>query len=88
MKHHFSVTVGSHKYRFEVVPLVGKYAEVDYDKFRVEIDPSVTTGRSKEFQAEVLLHEALHILLPKWTEKKVLKAGKDLARVLATAGVL
>jgi hypothetical protein len=87
MKKDFRVTLNGHRYRVAQVPLDDEYGRVDFDLGRISIDPSIGRG-PLEGQAELLLHEALHVLAPSWKEERVLQAGKDLARLLVTAGVI
>jgi hypothetical protein len=85
MRQKFTATLKRKRYYFimeETEP--DEYARVDYDRKRVSIAPMVNAQKA-EFRIEILIHEALHVLAPEWTEKRVLAAGKDLARLLNTA---
>jgi hypothetical protein len=48
------------------------------DEKIIEIDPRLT-GRK---HLEILIHEALHILNPDWSEKEVIKQSKKLTHLL------
>jgi len=87
MRKKFRVTINGRCYRVVEKKLDGEYGRVDYHLDRITID-STMREKSKEAQAEILLHEAIHIIAPNWKEEKVLRAGKDLARLLVTSGVL
>lgn len=89
MKSKFRVTLNRKRYRVVKDSLEKEKLDgvVDFDLSKITIDNSFSK-RSREAQAEVLLHEALHVIAPGWKEEKVLGAGRDLARMLATAGVL
>jgi hypothetical protein len=85
MRQRFTATIKGKRYYFiveETQP--DEYAIVDYDRKRVSIAP-IVNAKKVEFRVEILIHEALHVLAPEWTEKRVLAAGKDLARLLNTA---
>jgi hypothetical protein len=85
MRQKFTATLRKKRYYFIVEGTEpDEYAAVDYDRRRVSIAPMVNAQKA-EFRAEILIHEALHVLAPEWTEKRVLAAGKDLARLLSTA---
>jgi len=85
MRKKFTATLKKKRYLFiEEEPGPDEYAVVDYNRRRVFIAPFVNSN-DVEFRTEVLLHEALHVLAPEWAEARVLAAGKDLARLLATA---
>jgi hypothetical protein len=45
---------------------------------KIEIDPRLS-GRK---HIEILLHEKIHLQNPEWSETKVLKQSKDLAKFL------
>jgi len=86
MKQKFRATIGRKCYQFCFEePEPDQYAVVDYTLRRVSIAPMVN-DKPQKFRVEILLHEALHVLAPEWKEKKVLEAGRDLARLLVTAG--
>lgn len=51
-------------------------AHIGYNK--IEIDPRL---KGKKY-IEILLHEKLHLLNPEWSETKVLKQSKELAKLL------
>jgi hypothetical protein len=87
MKKDFRVTLNGHRYRVVQIPLDDEYGRVDFDLGRISIDLSIGGGPLGG-QVELLIHEALHVLAPNWKEERVLQAGKDLARMLVTAGVI
>jgi len=84
----FKATLSNRRFRFrQQKTLPELYAEVDVDEGWCSVDP-IINDRSQEFQAELLIHEALHVLAPEWKELRVLNVGKDLARLLVTSGVI
>lgn len=86
MRRRFKASIKGKKYTIAIEsPQPGDYATLDYIDRRVSVDPSVNL-RDARFRVEILLHEAIHVLAPEWGEKRVLRAGKDLSRLLKTAG--
>jgi hypothetical protein len=87
MKKRFTASLNGKRYKVIQTPLGHLWGAVEIEKKLISLDPEMN-HRSDEAKAEILLHEALHVLAQKWTEKRVLRAGKDLARLLVTAGII
>lgn len=85
MRSKFRATIKGQQFLFVVEPPgPQEYAVVDYELRRVSISPEAQ-NKDWAFRAELLIHEALHILAPEWTEKRVLQAGRDIIRLLITS---
>lgn len=89
MKQAFRARINGKQFRVGFHHLEDKtnIAEVDCSRKTIGIDPSANSYPIRA-QVEILLHEALHVLLPDLSERRVLKAGADLARLLVTARLI
>lgn len=54
------------------------WGSADLDSHTIEIDPRLK-GRK---YLEILIHEAMHIMNPEWSETKVITQSKRLTRLL------
>jgi hypothetical protein len=54
------------------------WGSANLDDNTIEIDPRLT-GRK---HLEILIHEAMHLMNPEWTEKEVIRQSKKLTLLL------